>query len=101
MSMPTPQEARRLFSQIARMPDEEIDLVEAALLISARQGSDAHRELCLAQIASMAHRAQVLLQSQGVNDPCTAPLEAVGVINRVLFEEEGFTGNCDDYYDAE
>src|SRR5215218_5141023 len=54
--MPTPQEARRLFSQLLRLPDQEIDLVEAALLIAARQGSDGHTDLCLAQLATLAHR---------------------------------------------
>jgi regulator of sirC expression with transglutaminase-like and TPR domain len=101
MTMPTPQEARRLFSQILRMPDQEISLVEATLLIAARQGSDAHMELCMAQLAAMAHRAQTLLQIEGVHEPALDPRRTVAVINKVLFEEEGFTGNRDDYYDVD
>jgi regulator of sirC expression with transglutaminase-like and TPR domain len=101
MNMPTPQEARRLFSRIVRMPDQEIDLVEAALLIAARQGSGVPTELCLAQLAAIAHRAQALLRSEGIEDPRLAPCETVDIINRVLFHEEGFTGNRDDYYDID
>lgn len=101
MTTPTPQEARRLFTQIVRMPDREICLVEAALLIAARQGNGVHTELCLAQIAAMAHRVQMLLNLEGITDPRFAPEETVALINRVLFQEEGFTGNRDDYYDVE
>jgi regulator of sirC expression with transglutaminase-like and TPR domain len=99
--MPTPQEARRLFSNIVRKPDDDISLAEASLLIAAGQGSDAQTELCLAQIATLAHRAQMLLRLEGYADAQDAPEAAVAVINRVLFEEEGFTGNHDDYYDPE
>src|SRR5215510_347553 len=100
MTMPTPQEARRLFTQIVRMPDQDISLVEATLLIAARQGNGVHTELCQAQIAAMTHRIQVLLNLEGIINPMFAPEETVDVINRVLFSEEGFTGNRDDYYDV-
>src|SRR6478672_11751366 len=101
MNMPTPQEARRLFSRMVRMPDQEIDLVEAALLIAARQGNGVHTELCFAHLAAIAHRVEALLKAEGIEDPRLAPCEAVDIINRVLFSEEGFAGNHDDYYDVE
>jgi len=99
--MYTPQEARRLFSQIVRKPDDEINLAEAALLIAAGRGSDASGELCLAQIATLAHRVAMLLRLEGIANPTETPAETVTVINRVLFEEEGFTGNFENYYDIE
>jgi regulator of sirC expression with transglutaminase-like and TPR domain len=99
--MPTPQEARRLFSEIVRRPDDEISLAEAALLIAAGQGSDAQTELCLAQMATLAHRAKMILRLDGITDPTDAPAHTIATINRVLFEEEGFTANRDDYYDPE
>src|SRR4051794_23654267 len=101
MNTPTPQEARRLFSRLVRMPDQEIDLVEAALLIAARQGNGVHTELCMAQLAAISHRVQALLKAEGIEDPRLAPCETVDIINRVLFSEEGFVGNRDDYYDVE
>src|SRR5687768_2815278 len=101
MPMPTPQEARRLFSQLVRLPDQEIDLVEAALPIAARQGSDGHMELCLAQLATLAHRVETLLKAQGITNPRQAPRETVRTINQVLFDEEGFAGNEEGYYEVE
>jgi regulator of sirC expression with transglutaminase-like and TPR domain len=96
--MLTPQEAKRLFSQAVRRRDCDISLVEAALLIAAGQGSDTQIEVCLARISALAHRVLTLLKRDGITDPQVAPLQAVRMINRVLFEEEGFTGNQSDYY---
>ncbi len=99
--MLTPQEARRRFSQLVRRPDEEINLAEAALLIAAGQGGDAHTELSLAQLSAMADRVQMLLRFEGITEADAMPAETVAIINRVLFHEEGFTGNREDYYDIE
>src|SRR5690349_8082977 len=99
--MLTPQEAKRLFSQAVRRRDCDINLVEAALLIAAGQGSDAHIEVCLARISALAHRVLILLEKNGITDPLLAPLQAVRTINRVLFDEEGFTGNRADYYNLD
>ena len=96
--MLTPQEVKRLFSQVIRHRDTDINLVEAALLIAAGQGSDTQLEVCLAQIAALAHRVTALLETVGVFDPKEAPLFTIHTINRVLFEEEGFYGNREDYY---
>lgn len=99
--MLTPQEARRRFSQIVGRPDAEINLAEAALLIAAGQGSDAHTDLSLAHLAAISHRVGMLLKFEGVTEPEKAPSQTVAIINRVLFQEEGFTGNYDNYYDLE
>src|SRR5437764_13361391 len=96
--MLTPQEVKRLFSQVIRHRDTDINLVEAALLIAAGQGSDTQLEVCLAQIAALADRVTTLLQLVGVFDPNAAPLFTIHTINRVLYEEEGFSRNRDDYY---
>lgn len=97
--MPTPQEAKRLFSQVVRRRDCEISLIDAALLIAAGQGSGIDPELCLGKLASMVHRVQALLQSEGIYDPRQAPFETILTLNRVLFLEEGFSGNREDYCD--
>jgi regulator of sirC expression with transglutaminase-like and TPR domain len=99
--MLTPHEAKRLFSQAVRRRDSEISLVEAALLIAAGEGSEAPVDVCLAQIAALGHRVLTLLERDGIPDPQIAPLHTIRTINRVLFEEEGFTGNRDDYYSIE
>src|SRR5205085_9011239 len=82
-------------------PDDEINLAEAALLIAAGQGTDAHTELSFAQLAAIAHRVEMLLRFEGITEPQEMPAETVAVINRVLFQEEGFTGNRESYYDID
>ena len=99
--MPTPSDARRLFGTLVRQSDNQINLAEAALLIAAGQGSDTHTELCLSQLSALAARVGTLLRLQGIEDPTRAPHETIATINKVLFEEEGFTGNEEDYYDVE
>jgi len=99
--MSTPQDARRLFSALVRKADLEINLAEAALLVAAGQGSDAQVEFSLARLESLAQRVRAYLRLCGIDDPKADPCTAVEAINRVLFVEEGFTGNRDDYYDIE
>jgi len=102
--MPSPQEARLLFSELVQRPDEEIDLVEAALLIAADQGSDVIIELRQTQIDNMARRVKDRMAefSKGKPiDPMYFPIEVVQVTNLVLYAEEGFYANRDDYYDPE
>lgn len=96
--MSTPQEARRLFSRIVRLRDQDINLIEASLLISAGQGNDTNVDLCYAQIQTLVSRAEAQLRASGITEPCLRPREAAAVISEVLFREEGFTGNSDDYY---
>lgn len=100
--MPAPMEARRLFSEIVQRPDEQIDLVEAALLIAADQGSDVVIELRQRHIDNMAHHVKALMSefSRGEPiDPIYFPTEVVQVTNLVFYAEEGFYANHDDYYD--
>src|SRR6476469_6880034 len=99
--MSTPQDARRLFSALVRKPDQEINLAEAALLVAAGQDSHAQLEFSLARLESLAQRVRAYMRLCGIEDPTADPCTAVEVINRVLFVEEGFTGNRDDYYDVE
>jgi regulator of sirC expression with transglutaminase-like and TPR domain len=99
--MSTPQDARRLFSVLVRRSDREINLAEAALLVAAGQGSEAHVEFSLARLDSYAQRVRASLLANGIDDPTSEPRATIEAINRVLFAEEGFRGNRDDYYDVE
>jgi regulator of sirC expression with transglutaminase-like and TPR domain len=101
MTVPTPQEARRLFSKLVGRRDQEIYLAEAVLLVAADQGSDADVEGSLTELDELAKRVEAHLKETGVFDPQLAPMEAVDAINTVLFLEKGFTGNREDYYDPE
>jgi regulator of sirC expression with transglutaminase-like and TPR domain len=88
-----PTFARRRFEEIAGRPEELLDLVEASLMIDLEENPrlDVSRHLGNVQAWSDAVR-QRLEGSRAVE-------RIVETINRLLFEEEGFHGENEDYYD--
>lgn len=88
-----PALARRRFEEIAGRPEPLLDLVEGSLVIALEEDPriDLDRHLDDVQRWSEAVRERL----EGSRD-----IERiVETINRVLFEEEGFHGEDDDYYD--
>ena len=81
------------WKEIAAGPEEDIDLVEAALLIAAHEypGLDV-----LAYLGRMDRMAMTL---RGRLRRDIGPTEAIIALNRYLFDELGFQGNALDYYD--
>lgn len=73
--------------------DERIDLVRAALTIAQTEYPDLDFEGYGARIEELARRVKRLVPDLG------DPSESIAALNRVLFEEEGFRGNREDYYD--
>jgi regulator of sirC expression with transglutaminase-like and TPR domain len=73
--------------------DERIDLVRAALTIAQTEYPELNQESYCTLIKELAHRVKRLVPDIG------DPSESMEALNRVLFEEEGFRGNADDYYD--
>jgi regulator of sirC expression with transglutaminase-like and TPR domain len=88
-----PALARRRFEEIAGRPEPLLDLVEASLVIDLEEDPrlDVDRHLNDVQVWSDAVR-QRLEGSRDVE-------RIVETINRLLFDEEGFLGADDDYYD--
>lgn len=88
-----PAVARRRFEEIAGRPEELVDLVEGSLVIALEENPalDVERHLGDVQVWSEAIRSR-LAGSRDVE-------RIVETINRLLFEEEGFHGEADDYYD--
>ena len=88
-----PALARRRFEEIAGRPEPMLDLVEASLVIDLEEDPrlDVGRHLHGVQVWSDAVR-QRLEGSRDVE-------RIVDTINRLLFDEEGFLGADDDYYD--
>jgi len=84
--------SRREFSALVARPDAQIDLAHAALLIATEE----YPELDVA-----AYRARLDAMGQTLGDRLAAagPLERVQKNSRYLFQEEGFRGNTEDYYD--
>lgn len=88
-----PALARRRFEEIAGRPEALLDLVEASLVIDLEEVPtlDVDRHLTEVQRWSDA----VLQRLEGSRD-----IERiVETINHLLFDEEGFHGEDDDYYD--
>jgi regulator of sirC expression with transglutaminase-like and TPR domain len=84
---------RQRLAELASRPDPEIDLARGALLIAAEE----YRQL---QEAPYLRRLDLLAEQ--VRDrlgPETAPVLVLQGLCRVLFEEEGFRGNAEAYYD--
>ena len=88
-----PALARRRFEEIAGRPDPQLDLVEASLVIALEEhpALDIGRHLIAVESWSDAVRGRL----EGSRDV----ERIVETINRLLFEEEGFHGENDDYYD--
>jgi regulator of sirC expression with transglutaminase-like and TPR domain len=81
------------FLKLARQRDEEVDLAEAALIIA--HGEYPHLEID-AYRKQLAHMAEAVAERL---EPNASLSRTIATINRYLFEELGFAGNVDDYFD--
>lgn len=83
------------FAELVRpvQDDETIDLAKAALALARIEYPELDISAYLQRLNALAERVRTNLRA----NPSTR--ETVAALNRVLFEEEGLRGNCDDYYD--
>lgn len=88
-----PVVARQRFREIAALPEVEVDLVEASLLIAAEDHPGVDIQRHLASVAGWSEAVRERLAGSGDVE------RVVEVINRLLFDEEGFRGEEEDYYD--
>jgi regulator of sirC expression with transglutaminase-like and TPR domain len=89
----TESPSRRQFSTILARPDPSVDLAEASLLIACEEYPELDVPGYLAQLDVMAAALRPRV------DPSEAPEAAVRALNQYLFEEQGFRGNVEEYYD--
>ena len=82
------------FTRATEMPDEELDVARLALLIASMEYPDLNIDDQLGVLDSLAAGASRWL-TQDVE-----ALQAVNVLSRWLFDDLGFAGNQEDYYDA-
>jgi regulator of sirC expression with transglutaminase-like and TPR domain len=87
------QEARNLFAETVALPDEQIDLAEAALLIAQEEYPDLDRPHYHGLMDRLASRAY--LRFEGL----TEPYSIANTLSEFLFDDEKFQGNEEDYYD--
>jgi regulator of sirC expression with transglutaminase-like and TPR domain len=95
MSRSDPATLAQAFAALVgqEVEDERIDLVRAALTIAQTEYPDLAIDVYHGRIEELARRVKRLVPDLG------DPSESIAALNRVLFEEEGFRGNGEDYYD--
>ena len=81
------------FEKVLACDDVRIDLAHACLLIAQDAYPDLQVERYLGDIERMAMRLR------GRMPQTSAPEERVAVLNQFLFEDLGFRGNTEEYYD--
>jgi regulator of sirC expression with transglutaminase-like and TPR domain len=86
-------DGHRIFREAVETPDDKIDLARAALAIAQSEYPALRAETYLARLDQLAATASD--RSAGEN----SPYRLIASINYVLFTEEGYRGNHDDYYD--
>ncbi len=89
--MVQPSPARERFAEIARLPDERIDLAEAALWIAAEEQPGLDPAPWLARLDDLGLRLRARLAG--------GDLDRVAELSRFLSDEVGLRGNAEDYYD--
>ena len=82
------------FGALLQGDDDHIPLSHAALTVARIEYPDLEFAPYLAQLDSFAARVQSRLPH------VAEPSDVISALNAVLFEEERFAGNRDDYYDA-
>lgn len=88
-----PAAARQRFVHLAALPEPQLDLVEASLVIALEENPAVDLDRYLAQVGDWGEAVRARLEgSRNVE-------RIVETINRLLFQEEGFHGEDDDYYD--
>ncbi len=81
------------WERLVQAPAQEVSLAEGALLIAAGEYADLDVDAYLTRIDEMAFELRKRLRSD------VSTTEAIIALNRYVFDELGFTGNSDDYYD--
>jgi regulator of sirC expression with transglutaminase-like and TPR domain len=92
LTVPAPAARSRFAAQVA-LPEPEIDLATAALLIAAEEYPQLVVEPYLRRLDLLAERVRDRLANE------TAPVLVLQEVSRVLFQEESFRGNAEEYYD--
>lgn len=85
--------ARQYFYKEIYQPEEQIDLAKAALYIAQEEYPDLDPDEYLNALDTMADEVKERLPDQPY------PLRVIQTINQYFYDDLGFTGNTDDYYD--
>jgi regulator of sirC expression with transglutaminase-like and TPR domain len=83
------------FSQLASLADDRIDLAHGALLIAKAAYPDLNETLYLERLDRMASRVKLDMTAN------TESEDIIAKLNYILFEQEKFRGNRENYYDPD
>ena len=86
-------QAAEQFERMAQGPDEGIDLVRGALLIAAEEYPDLDPDVYIQTLEEFAATLRRRLR------PDIGPADSVRALNRYMFDELGFHGATQNYYD--
>ena len=78
----------------AEIEDEQIDLVAAALAIARTEYPNLDSAQYVSRLCQLGDRVRARITDVG------DPTQSIAALNHVLYAEEGFAGNSEDYYDA-
>lgn len=85
--------ARDRLAELASRDEADIDLAEGALLIAAEARPELVVERCLGLLDELASKTRDRVAA------AESALDCIARLNRFLFDEMGFVGNQQDYYD--
>src|SRR5215470_13369909 len=88
-----PAAARQRFREIAQLPEPVLDLVEGSLVIALEESPSLDIAHYLGQVNDWSHAVRERIVGRRDIE------HVIAAINRVLFVEEGFHGENEDYYD--
>jgi regulator of sirC expression with transglutaminase-like and TPR domain len=91
--MADPRDSRKAFAALVALPDDAIDLGHASLLIAREEYPDLDVGRYLSRLDAMAADISPRLKEG------EGPRSRVAHLNRLLFEEMGFQGNREEYFD--
>lgn len=86
---------RNQFFAITELPEEEIDLIDAALLIARTTYPRLDKKVYQQYLNDLTDRLRSRL------DKADRPVAMIEKLNRILFEEEQFQGNRRNYFDPD
>jgi regulator of sirC expression with transglutaminase-like and TPR domain len=92
MNAPAPS-VRSRFAALVRLPEPEIELAAAALLVAAEEYPQLPIGMYMQRLDQLAERVRDRLGEEN------APLVVLQEMSRVLADEEGYRGNSEQYYD--
>jgi regulator of sirC expression with transglutaminase-like and TPR domain len=84
---------RELFRELARQPDDQVDLALGALLLAEEEYPELDRQRYLDRLQELGEEARSRLTS------ARSAAERVQTLAQLLAWDHGFHGNRDDYYD--